>query len=437
MAEPVERFVALRHRDFRLVWASNFVSIVGTQMQLVAINWHIYTLLAGATLSIPFFGRSLALSPEALGLGGVGLVRVIPIALFALIGGNLADIANRRTLLIWTNAVAAGLALSLAVANFAGHDALWVIYLLTALTSATAAFSGPAFQSLIPNLVPREHLTNAISLNSIVFQAATITGPALAGLMMSRLNVGWVYVVNALSFGAIIVALALLRYRGGRAAVDTGLNVKAIAEGWRFVRGTRIIWGSMLLDFFATFFSSARTMLPLVAGQILNVGAQGYGILATADAVGSLIAGSAISLRKDIYRQGTVLLGSVALYGLATALFGLSTSFAVSYLLFMFVGASDTVSTVIRQTIRQVMTPDRLRGRMTGINQIFFMGGPQLGELEAGLIAALLGVPFAIVSGGVATIAMAGVIAWRYPRLRNYTSATLEADQQRAAAQNR
>ena len=123
-------------------------------MQLVAINWHIYTLLAGATLSIPFFGRSLALSPEALGLGGVGLVRVIPIALFALIGGNLADIANRRTLLIWTNAVAAGLALSLAVANFAGHDALWVIYLLTALTSATAAFSGPAFQSLIPNLVP-------------------------------------------------------------------------------------------------------------------------------------------------------------------------------------------------------------------------------------------------------------------------------------------
>jgi len=208
MAEPVERFVALRHRDFRLVWASNFVSIVGTQMQLVAINWHIYTLLAGATLSIPFFGRSLALSPEALGLGGVGLVRVIPIALFALIGGNLADIANRRTLLIWTNAVAAGLALSLAVANFAGHDALWVIYLLTALTSATAAFSGPAFQSLIPNLVPREHLTNAISLNSIVFQAATITGPALAGLMMSRLNVGWVYVVNALSFGAIIVALA-------------------------------------------------------------------------------------------------------------------------------------------------------------------------------------------------------------------------------------
>ena len=154
--------------------------------------------------------------------------------------------------------------------------------------------------------------------------------------------------------------------------------------------------------------------------------------LSTADAVGSLAAGSIISLRKDIYRQGLVLLASVAAYGLATALFGLSTSFALSYLLFMFVGASDTVSTVIRQTIRQIMTPDRLRGRMTGINQIFFMGGPQLGELEAGIVAALFGAPVAIVSGGLATVAMAGWIAWRYPRLRRYTSDTLAEDQRQA-----
>ncbi len=365
-------------------------------------------------------------------MGGVGLVRVIPIALFALVGGTVADITNRRTLLIWANSIAALLAVGLALANFSGRDSLWIIYLLTALTSATAAFSGPAYQSLIPNLVPREHLTNAISLNSIVFQTATIVGPALAGVMMSRLAVGWVYAANALSFGAIIIALMLLHHRGGAAATDTGLNLKAIAEGWRFVRNTRIIWGSMLLDFFATFFSSARTMLPLVAGQILHVGAAGYGLLATADAVGSLTAGSIISLRKDIYRQGLVLLASVAAYGLATALFGLSTSFALSYLLFMLVGASDTVSTVIRQTIRQIMTPDRLRGRMTGINQIFFMGGPQLGELEAGVVAALFGVPFAIVSGGLATVVMTGFIAWRYPRLRRYTSATMAEEQQQA-----
>ena len=141
-----------------------------------------------------------------------------------------------------------------------------------------------------------------------------------------------------------------------------------------------------------------------------------------------------LSLRKDIYRQGFVLLSAVALYGLATALFGLSTSLALSYFFFALTGASDTVSTVIRSTIRQVMTPDRLRGRMTGINQIFFMGGPQLGELEAGVVAAMFGVPFAIVSGGVATVLLTGYIAWRYPRLRHYTRATMDADQAQLAA---
>jgi MFS family permease len=149
--------------------------------------------------------------------------------------------------------------------------------------------------------------------------------------------------------------------------------------------------------------------------------------------VGSLTAGMAVSLRKDIYRQGAVLLGCVAIYGLATALFGLSTNFALSYLFFAVVGASDTISTIIRQTLRQVMTPDRLRGRMTGINQVFFMGGPQLGEMEAGAVAAAFGVPFAIVSGGIATVVMTGYIAWRYPRLRRYTSATMAEDQARLA----
>lgn len=427
------RFVALRHRDYRLIWAGNFVSIIGTQMQFVAINWHVYKLLEGTRLSIDLFGREFALNSEALGLGGVGLARIVPILFFALVGGNLADIVNRRKLLVITNSAAAGFAVVLAALSFAQRDTIWAIYLLTAAGAATTAFSGPAFQSIVPNLVPQEDLTNAISLNSLVRQIATIVGPALAGVMLAAANVGWVYAANAASFVAIVAALLLIRYRAGPAARDTGLGLAAILEGWRFVRGTRIIWGSMLLDFFATFFSSARTLLPLVADQVLGMGAQGYGLLATADAAGSLAAGMVISLRKDIYRQGAVLLGSVAIYGVATALFGLSTNFMLSYLFFAVVGASDTVSTIIRQTIRQMMTPDRLRGRMTGINQVFFMGGPQLGEMEAGAVAAALGVPFAIVSGGLATVALTGYIAWRYPRLRSYTSVTLAEDQARLA----
>ena len=414
------------------MWAGNFVSVVGSQMQLVAINWHVYRLLAGTSITITLFGREVALGAEALGLGGVGLARVIPIMIFAIIGGALADTANRRKLLIVTNGIAGLLAAVLALLSFTQRDTVLAIYLLTAAGAATAAFSSPAQQALIPNLVPRADLTNAISLNSTMRHIATIGGPALAGLIIGAASESWVYAINAVSFAAVIVALSLLHYSGRVVQSTTsGLGWSAIVEGWRFVRGSRIIWSSMMLDFMATFFSSARTMLPLVAGEILQVGAQGYGVLATAEAMGAVTAGAALSLRRDIYRQGVVLLSSVAVYGAATALFGLSTSFALSYLLFMLIGGADTVSMVIRQTIRQSTTPDRLRGRMTGINQIFFMGGPQLGEVEAGIVAALFGVPFAIVSGGLATVAMTAVIAQRYPGLRAYTRDTMIEDERR------
>jgi hypothetical protein len=195
-------------------------------------------------------------------------------------------------------------------------------------------------------------------------------------------------------------------------------------EGLRFTYRSRLIWSTMLIDFFATFFSSARTMLPIVVSDMLGMGVQGYGLLATAQPLGALLAGAILSLRREIHRQGLALLVSVAIYGLATALFGLSTMFGLSYVLFALTGAGDTVSTVIRGTLRQVMTPDHLRGRMVGVNMLFFMGGPQLGEMEAGLVAAVLGVPFAIVSGGLATVFLTGWIAWQYPRLRRYTSTT-------------
>ena len=178
----------------------------------------------------------------------------------------------------------------------------------------------------------------------------------------------------------------------------------------------------MLLDFFATFFSSARTMLPLVARDVLGLGPAGYGLLATAQPAGAVLAGVVLAWRRDIRRQGVVLLVSVAIYGAATALFGISSVLWLSYLLFALTGAGDTVSTVIRGTIRQLNTPDRLRGRMTSVNMIFFMGGPQLGELEAGVVGSLLGVPFAIFSGGVATVLLTGWVAWRFPRLRRYTA---------------
>ncbi|RMF30529.1 MAG: MFS transporter [Chloroflexi bacterium] len=420
------RLASLRYRDFRLLWLGQLVSTTGSQMQIIAVNWHIYELLRGQTYVLSILGREVRLGAEALGLGTLGLVRILPIILFALLGGMVADTRDRRRVLMGTQSAAALFALLLATVTLSGNASVPVVYLLTAAGAATIAFDEPARQSLVPNLVPRQHLTNAISLNTLLWYAATIVGPALAGVLVGAFQVGFVYALSALAFGVGLAALVPMGYRGGAAARGTRLGWRALAEGLRFTYRSRIIWSTMMLDFLATFFSSARTMLPIVAGDVLGMGAAGYGLLATAQPVGAVLTGVVLSLRREIRRQGPVLLVSVAVYGLATALFGLSTVFALSYLFFGLTGAADTVSTVIRGTIRQLVTPDRLRGRMTSVNMIFFMGGPQLGELEAGLVASLFGAPFAIVTGGLATVLLTGWIAWRYPQLRRYTGDSAE-----------
>lgn len=419
-----DRAPALQYRDFRLIWIGQLISIMGTQMQSIAVDWHIYRLLQGSTYSLTLFGQEFSLNAAALGLGSLGLVRVIPIVIFALIGGIAADTRDRRQVLIWTQNAAAFFALLLAAITLSGYESLAAIYLLSAALSATNAFDNPARQALVPNLVPREHFTNAVSLNTLVWQLASITGPAIAGILVASFNVGVVYVINAISFTAVIAALWMMNYRGKPASRDKGLGWDALTEGLRFVYGAKLIWSTMLLDFFATFFSAARTMLPIVASEVLGVGAAGYGLLATAQPLGAVIAGTVAALSKQIHRQGVILLASVAIYGLATALFGVSTVFVLSYFFFAMTGAADTVSMVIRVTLRNMITPDHLRGRMTSVNMMFFMGGPQLGEVEAGLVAALFGAPFAIVTGGIATILLTGWVAWKYPDLRNYTSDT-------------
>jgi MFS family permease len=416
------RFAALRYRDFRLLWVGSFISTFGSQMQIIAVNWHIFQLLRGETYTLSFLGLELELAAEALALGGLGLVRVLPIIAFGLLGGMMADTFDRRRLIIWTQLASAVFAAMLAYITLTGNASVAAIYLLTAAGAAATAFDNPARQSLLPNLVPAEHLTNAVSLNTLNWQIATIAGPAAAGLLVGYFDVGFVYALNALSFAAFVIALLFMAYRGKRREGRAGLGWGALVEGIRFTYQKKIIWSTMLLDFFATLFASARMMLPIVAGDLLGLGVQGYGLLATAQPVGALLAGLIMSLRREIYYQGVVLLISVAIYGLATALFGLSTTFVVSYILFALTGAGDTVSMVIRNTIRQLNTPDRLRGRMTGVNMIFFMGGPQLGELEAGLVASLFGVSFAIFSGGMATVLLTLWVAWKFPQLRRYVS---------------
>jgi len=409
-------YLALRHRDYRRLIASQLLSLTGSQMQVVAINWHVYLL-----------------TKSPLALGFVGLTRVVPIVVFSLWGGVVADRFDRRRVMLLTQIGMTCVALALGFVTFTGRETLWLLYVLNALGASAVAFDGPSRQALIPRLVPPEDLPGALSLNLSVFQAALIGGPALAGVLIAHhpgtsptSGLSLIYFFNAVSFIAVIFALVTMHTSGAPEPSNGKVEMRsALVEGLRFVFTTPLMVWTMGLDFLATFFSGATSLLPIFADQVLRVGAKGYGILAAAPAVGALAGALYLSVRPLPARQGRIFLWSVAAYGAATIVFGLSRSFGLTLVALAGVGLADAISTVIRQTLRQFITPDRLRGRMTSINMIFFMGGPQLGELEAGLVASLfastvVGVTVSVVSGGVLTVVITAAIAAAAPMLRAY-----------------
>jgi len=406
-----QSFVALQHRNYRLIWIGLFVSFTGSMMQNAALLWHV-------SLLVPPDRKGLA-------LGMVGLVRVVPITVFSMISGVVADAWDRRRLMLFTQFAATIVAVALATLTFRGLAHVWPLYVLAALGSAVGAFDLPARGALMPTLVPREHLPNAISLNTIMFQTASVAGPSLGGLVIAATSVGWVYVANAISFAFVIVALLMMRDVPARSPSEGGsrddVSLHAALEGLRFVFRSPLIRSTMLLDFFATFFSSATALLPIFAQDILRVGATGYGWLYAAPAVGAMATSAVmVPLTDKIKRRGPTLLWAVAGYGLATLVFGISRVFWLTFFCLAMTGATDTVSMVIRNIVRQLETPDRLRGRMMGINMVFFMGGPQLGELEAGAVANWLGAPFSVISGGLGCLIATGWVAAATPALRRY-----------------
>jgi MFS family permease len=320
-------------------------------------------------------------------------------------------------------------AVTLAVLTFRGLDRTWAIYALAAIGSAGSAFDNPARSALMPTLVPREHLSNAISLNAIMFQIASVTGPAIGGLIIAALGVGWVYALNAATFLCVIAALLMMRAVPSREArAPSDISLRAMREGLGFVFASPIIRSTMLLDFFATFFSSATALLPIFAQDVLHVGARGYGWLYAAPSLGAMLT-SVVMVRwiERIDRRGLVLLWSVVVYGAATIVFGISHAFWLTFFCLAMTGAADMVSAVLRQVIRQLDTPDHLRGRMTGVNMMFFMGGPQLGELEAGLVAQGVGPVASVVTGGVGCLLATAWIARRTPALRAYRRGFVDA----------
>jgi MFS family permease len=407
-------FSALRFRNFRLLWIGLAVSFSGSFMQQAAILWHV------ALLAPP--GR------KGLALGLVGLMRVVPIVVFSLIAGTAADVFDRRKLMLITQIGGTAVASMLAVLAFSGVHVLWPVYLLSAVGASVGAFDPPARHALMPMLVPRDELPNAINLNTVMVQAASVIGPAFAGPIIAIGGVGWAYVFNALSFLTVVAALLMMRDvpatdRTAKHARGE-MSVAAMRDGLRFVFNQPMIRSTMLLDFFATFFSSATALLPIFAQDVLHVGPKGYGWLYAAPAVGAVLGSAAmLPITNRLVRQGKTLIWAVASYGLATVVFGLSHWYWLTFLCLAWSGASDAVSMVIRNLVRQLETPDGMRGRMVGINMVFFMGGPQLGELEAGLVAQWLGPAVSVVTGGLGCLAATAVVVAVTPQLRRYKSA--------------
>jgi MFS family permease len=394
----------LRNPSFRAYFSAQLVSTTGSWMQLAAINWQIY-----------------ALTGSLVALGLVGLVRVVPIIVLSLLGGVVADTYDRRKLMIWTNSLMLLSALLLSIASFTNVITLMLIYLATATLSGLGAFDKPAATALVPRLVTPAELPKAVRINVIMIEITAVLGPVTAGLLLGAFGPGIAYLLNALSFLPLIIVLLILHVPHIKPAAGMGVNWRSMVDGWRFVRHTPLMWSSTLLDFFATFFASAMALLPVFATDILNVGAQGYGVLLAAPAIGSMLGALVMGQWGGrIKRQGWLLLGAVGFYGVATVLFGLSTSFWLSLALLGLAGVSDAVSMVIRQSLRVLLTPDHLRGRMQSVTMIFFMGGPQLGELEAGLVAQVFSPVVSVVTGGIGTLIATGAVALLYPTIRRY-----------------
>ncbi len=393
-----------RHRSFRLLWFGQLVSQAGTQVRVVALPYQIY-LLTGSSLHV----------------GLIGLFQAIPLLALTLFGGVIADRVDRRRLLIATQSGLMATSLALAVATQFGFTELWLLYALTALSAGFSAIDQPTRGALVPTLVDRADLPAAIALNQMLYQTAAVVGPALGGVVIASYGVAAAYWLDAVTFAAAIAAAAAIR-APARAAVVHLPILQSLAEGVRYVAGHRLLLSSMSMDLAAMLLASPRALFPFYAEQVFKVGAQGLGLLYAAPGLGALIAVFTSGWVGRVRRPGAAVLMGVCAWGIAIAAFGLMTEglFLLGLVLVALAEAADLVATIFRHTILQGVVREELRGRLTAINGMFVIGGPNLGQVRAGVVAAFASPQFAVVSGGLTCVAAAIGIALWAPELLRY-----------------
>jgi len=389
-----------RRRDLTLFVGSRFLSTCAMQIQSVAIGWQIYDMVR---------------TPLALGL--VGLCQFVPMFLLTLPAGDVSDRFNQRQVYALAGAVQAFCAALFLLLTFIAPHHVLPFYLVLILFGAARGFSGPASQSLLPFLVAQERLPHAISIGSSFFTAAVIAGPALGGFLYA-LGPAAVY---GLCIAGFAVSAVIISRLGGRRFVPDAPSadgMERVAEGVRFVRNRPVVLGAISLDLFAVLLGGATALLPVYARDILHVGPIGLGFLRSAPAAGAFSVAFYLTHHQIKGQVGFKMFASVAIFGLATILFGLSTSFLLSLLALFVLGASDMVSVNIRSSLIQLATPDAMRGRVSAVNMLFIGASNELGEFESGLTAALFGTVPAVVLGGIGTLAVVAIWAKLFPPLR-------------------
>jgi MFS family permease len=392
---------ALRHSNFRLFFAGQLISLIGTWMQQVAQSWLIYRLTHSALL-----------------LGGIGFAGQIPVFILGSIGGHVADRFDRRRVLLITQSASMFLASVLAALTLSGRVREWHLFVLAALLGIVNAFDIPARQAFLVQLVEREDLINAIALNSSMFNGARIVGPAVAGLLVAAIGEGWCFFANAISYIAVIIGLMMISTP--RFVAQAGRSVWAnIAEGFRFVGKTAPVRALLLLIGAVSFTALPYTVLmPVFADKIFHSGARGLGILMGASGAGALLGSLLLATRSTVKGLGRWIAAACMIFGVALTAFALSRSFALSAALLVIAGGAMMVQMASSNTLIQSMVPDELRGRVMSVYTMMFMGMGPFGALLAGSIADRIGAPLTVAGGGVITVLAAIGFTLRLPSLR-------------------
>ncbi|MBA2284514.1 MAG: MFS transporter [Ktedonobacteraceae bacterium] len=398
-------YQALRFRNFQLLFAGTFAAAIGEQMLNVAIGWELYERTGSALV-----------------LGGVGLVLVIPVILFSLPAGHMADQFNRKHIVIITQVLLTLGSLGLAGLSYS-RGSLVLIYGCLLLIGAAVAFGNPATWALLPQTVPTRAYESAATWSSSSWQLASVVGPAVGGFVIALFHgATLVYVLNAAASLIFVALLFLMREELRGSSSGERMTLHSLAEGLRFLRSTQIILAAITLDMFAVLLGGATTLLPIFAKDILHVGPTGLGWLRAAPSIGALCTALVLAHRPPFKKAGRTLLWAVAGFGIATCVFGLSRSFWLSLLMLFALGAFDNISVVIRSTLLLMRTPDAMRGRISSVNSLFIAASNELGGFESGLVAQLLGPVVSVIGGGVGTVLVVLFVALLWPQMRRLGS---------------